>query len=91
MGKRGPKPGERVPYGFTDWNSPLAQREIWGAPKLYGWQKIILNYFSNNPKFNVKSTSSESGKTEPVVFSHSAVRIQSSPSCGVPESPRSDG
>jgi len=45
MGKRGPKPGERIPYGFTDWNSPLAQRELWGAPKLYEWQEQILSDF----------------------------------------------
>ena len=68
MGKRGPKPGERVPYGFTDWNSPLAQREIWGAPKLYEWQEQILSYFVKNLHVHaVMSTPNESGKTQVVV------------------------
>ena len=68
MGKRGPKPGERIPYGFTDWNSPLAQREIWGAPKLYEWQEQILSYFVKNLHVHaVMSTPNESGKTQVVV------------------------
>ena len=68
MGKRGPKPGERVPYGFADWNSPLAQREIWGAPKFYEWQEKILRYFSENLHVHaVMSTPNESGKTQVVV------------------------
>jgi len=68
MGKRGPKPVERIPYGFTDWNSPLAQREIWGAPKLYEWQEQILSYFVKNLHVHaVMSTPNESGKTQVVV------------------------
>lgn len=59
---------ERVPYGFTDWNSPLAQRELWGAPKLYEWQEMILGYFAKNLHVHaVMSTPNESGKTQVVV------------------------
>lgn len=59
---------ERIPYGFTDWNSPLAQREIWGAPKLYEWQEQILSYFVKNLHVHaVMSTPNESGKTQVVV------------------------
>ena len=68
MGKRGRKPGERIAYGFEDWNSPLAQREIWGAPKLYEWQEMVLRYFSENLRVHaVMSTPNESGKTQVVV------------------------
>ncbi len=53
---------ERIPYGFTDWNSPLAQREIWGAPKLYEWQEMILGYFAKNLHVHaVMSTPNEKG------------------------------
>jgi len=59
---------ERIPYGFTDWNSPLAQRELWGAPKLYEWQEQILSYFVKNLHVHaVMSTPNESGKTQVVV------------------------
>lgn len=58
----------RIPYNFTLWNSPLAQREIWGAPKLYEWQEHILRYFSENLNSHaVVSTPNESGKTSVVV------------------------
>lgn len=68
MAKPGRKPGERIAYGFEDWNSPLAQREIWGAPKLYEWQEMVLRYFSENLRVHaVMSTPNESGKTQVVV------------------------
>ncbi len=84
MGKRGPKPGERVPYGFTDWNSPLAQREIWGAPKLYEWQEKILRYFSENLHVHaVLSTPNESGKTQVVVPMLGLAAMAAFPGCTV--------
>lgn len=84
MGKRGPKPGERVPYGFTDWNSPLAQREIWGAPKLYEWQEKILRYFSENLHVHaVMSTPNESGKTQVVVPMLGLAAMAAFPGCTV--------
>lgn len=68
MARPGRKPGERIAYGFEDWNSPLAQREIWGAPKLYEWQEMVLRYFSENLRVHaVMSTPNESGKTQVVV------------------------
>jgi hypothetical protein len=84
MGKRGPKPGERVPYGFTDWNSPLAQREIWGAPKLYEWQEKVLRYFSENLHVHaVMSTPNESGKTQVVVPMLGLAAMAAFPGCTV--------
>ena len=84
MGKRGPKPGERIPYGFTDWNSPLAQREIWGAPKFYEWQEKILRYFSENLHVHaVMSTPNESGKTQVVVPILGLAAMAAFPGCTV--------
>ena len=84
MGKRGYKAGERVPYGFTDWNSPLAQREIWGAPKFYEWQEKLLRYFSENLHVHaVMSTPNESGKTQVVVPMLGLAAMAAFPGCTV--------
>lgn len=67
-GYQGFRNESRVPYGFEDWNSPLAQRELWGAPKLYEWQEKVIRFFVDNLHSHaVMSTPNESGKTQVVV------------------------
>lgn len=80
-----PRPYQsRVPYGFFSWNSPLAQREIWGAPKLYEWQEMVLGYFAKTLHTHaVLSTPNESGKTQVVVPLLGLAAMAAFPGCTV--------
>jgi hypothetical protein len=53
-----------TPYGFTEWNNPLAQRELWKIPPYYEWQEYVIRYMMKNLHSHmIISGPNEMGKT----------------------------